>query len=180
MDANAQPLRVGLVPGVTPDKWIQRWRERQRRSIVLIPVEAPDQVYALLERRVDLCFVRSGSRTDDLHLIALYEEAMVVVVPIDHVVECFRRSLDESELIDEELLPMEGAHTLDMVAAGAGVVIVPQSVARLHRRQDVTYRPVSDLPPSPIGLSWRKDTTDPGIETFIGIVRGRTERSSRG
>ncbi len=179
MNVNGQPLQVGLVPGVTPDKWIQRWRDRQRRSIVLVPVEESDQVDALLEQRVDLCFVRSGSRTDDLHLIALYDEAMVVVVPADHVAIAFDE-LSFADIADEESLPMEGAHTIDMVAAGAGVVIVPQSVARLHRRRDVTYRPVSDLPTSPIGVSWRKDTTDPGIETFIGIVRGRTERSSRG
>ena len=167
------------MPGVTPDKWIQRWRERQRRSIVLVPVDEPDQANALLEERVDLCFVRSGSRTDDLHLIALYDEDMVVVVPVDHVASAFD-ALSVADLADEESLPMEGAHTIDMVAAGAGVVIVPQSVARLHRRRDVTARPVSDLPPSPIGMSWRKESTDPGIETFIGIVRGRTERSSRG
>lgn len=164
---------------MTPDKWIQRWRERQRRSIVLVPVEEPDQVNALLEQRVDLCFVRDGSRTDDLHLIALYDEAMVVVVPMDHVASAFD-DLTVADLADEETLPMDGDHTIDLVAAGAGIVIVPQSVARLHRRCDVTYRPVSDLPPSPIGISWRKETTDPGIDTFIGIVRGRTERSTRG
>jgi DNA-binding transcriptional LysR family regulator len=167
------------VPGVTPDKWIQRWRERQRRSIMLVPVEEADQEDALLERRVDLCFVRSGSRTDDLHLIALYEEAMVVMVSNDHVVSAFEEVSDD-ELIDENVLPMAGSATIDMVAADAGVVIVPQSVARLHRRRDVTYRPVNDHAHSRIGLSWRSDTTDPGIETFIGIVRGRTERSSRG
>jgi hypothetical protein len=58
-------------------------------------------------------------------------------------------------------------------------VIVPMSVARLHHRKDLTYRPVTDVAESQIGLAWLSGTSDPRIETFIGIVRGRTERSSR-
>ena len=54
------------------------------------------------------------------------------------------------------------------------------SVARLHQRKDTAYRPVSDLPPTKVGLAWRVDNEDPRVQTFIGIVRGRTERSSRG
>ncbi len=163
---------------MTPDKWIQRWRERQRRPIEIINITEAEQAEAVLDQSVDLCFVRFGSRTDDLHLIPLYTETMVVVVANEHVVEAFDE-VTMADLADEEVLPMEGAHTFDLVAAGSGVTIVPQSVARLHRRKDVTARPVSDLPESPIGVSWRSDTTDPGIDTFIGIVRGRTERSTR-
>ena len=65
------------------------------------------------------------------------------------------------------------------VAAGTGVVVVPMSVARLHHRKDVTYRPVSDLAPTTVGLAWRADDDDERVQTFIGIVRGRTARSSR-
>jgi hypothetical protein len=44
----------------------------------------------------------------------------------------------------------------------------------------VTFRPVTDLPTTKVGLAWRVDNDDPRIQYFIGIVRGRTERSSRG
>ena len=53
------------------------------------------------------------------------------------------------------------------------------SVARLHARKDVTYRPVSDLPPTTVGLAWLVDNDDPRVQTFIGIVRGRSVNSSR-
>ena len=33
---------------------------------------------------------------------------------------------------------------------------------------------------SQVGLAWRVEDPDPLVETFIGIVRGRTARSSRG
>jgi hypothetical protein len=67
----------------------------------------------------------------------------------------------------------------ETIAAGTGIVIVPKSVARLHNRKDVVAVPVAGVPESQVGLAWRTDATDTRIETFIGIIRGRTERSSR-
>jgi DNA-binding transcriptional LysR family regulator len=68
---------------------------------------------------------------------------------------------------------------VEVVASGTGVVIVPMSIARLHNRKDVTYRVVTDLEPTTVGLAWLTDNEDPWVQRFIGIVRGRTERSSR-
>ena len=56
---------------------------------------------------------------------------------------------------------------------------MPMSVARLHSRKDVTYRTVTDLPSTTVGLAWLVENDDPRVQTFIGIVRGRSERSSR-
>lgn len=200
-DAGPQgPLRVGLVAGVTPDKWVRRWRERERRRLDLVPVEESAQLDAVRGGRVELCFVRAQARTEDCHVIALYDEEQVVVAAMDHLVSIaeavtLRDLAEEQLLLDPESVPgwreastrtrldwprMSVSEAIELAATGAGVVIVPQSVARLHHRKDLTYRPVSDLPPVPIGLAWRVEATDPGIETFIGIVRGRTERSSRG
>jgi DNA-binding transcriptional LysR family regulator len=182
-----------------PDKWISRWRERERRSIVVHPVTESEQLTVVLTGTVDVCFVRSQSRTEECHVIPLYVEQQVVVVPLDHVVTAFD-TVDLADLDDEQLLQaparipgwaevttanrldwptMTDAEAIELAATGAGIVIVPQSVARLHHRKDVTFRPVADLTPTPIGLAWLKLANDPGIDTFIGIVRGRTERSSR-
>ena len=61
-----------------------------------------------------------------------------------------------------------------------GVLVVPQSLARLHHRRDLTYRTVTDAPQSSVALSWLEDETTDLMETFIGIVRGRTVNSTRG
>jgi hypothetical protein len=66
------------------------------------------------------------------------------------------------------------------VAAQAGIVIVPMSVARVHHRKDVVAVPVTGVEETQVGLAWPRDAEDPRVEVFIGIVRGRTERSSRG
>jgi len=60
------------------------------------------------------------------------------------------------------------------------VIVVPMSLARLQHRRDVVHRPVSDAPGSTVGLAWRRDFEDDRVETFIGVVRGRTANSSRG
>src|SRR5690606_38092711 len=67
-----------------------------------------------------------------------------------------------------------------LVAAGVGLLYVPQSLARLHHRKDLTYRPVTDAPQSSVALSWPQDATTDLVEDFIGIVRGRTVNSTRG
>lgn len=57
---------------------------------------------------------------------------------------------------------------------------MPQSLARLHHRRDLTYRTLVDAPQSSIALSWPQDATTDLVEDFIGIVRGRTVNSTRG
>ena len=75
--------------------------------------------------------------------------------------------------------PMSVKDAVEVVASGTGVAVVPMSVARLHHRRDVTTRVVTDLPRRRSGWpGW--DNDDPWVQRFIGIVRGRTERSLRG
>ncbi|HET6627035.1 MAG TPA: LysR substrate-binding domain-containing protein [Nocardioidaceae bacterium] len=176
------PFRIAFVPGVTPDKWSRIWQQRERGTpLELLPVEETDQISVLHEHVADMSFVRLPVEREGLHLIPLYREVPVVVVPVDHVVTAFDEVsaadlADEHRLVDPSITTRQAVET---VAAGTGIVIVPMSIARLHHRKDVTYRPVTDLPESQIALAWLTGPEDPRIEAFIGIVRGRTERSSR-
>ncbi|HEU5486864.1 MAG TPA: LysR substrate-binding domain-containing protein, partial [Microlunatus sp.] len=69
---------------------------------------------------------------------------------------------------------------VEIAASGAGVAIVPMSVARLHHRRDVVHRPVRGLPPTTVALIWLIDRDDAVTQAFVGVVRGRTPRTSRG
>jgi DNA-binding transcriptional LysR family regulator len=85
--------------------------------------------------------------------------------------------------IDPDGDPARAATTeevISWVANGAGVTIMPMSLARLHRRKDVTYRLLADGPVSSVGLVWLRDNDSPLVEEMVGIVRGRTANSSRG
>lgn len=76
--------------------------------------------------------------------------------------------------------PPTTAEAIAWVAAGAGVTIVPMSLARLHHRKDVTHRVLDGGPAAPVGLVWVSERTTDLVDELIGIVRGRTVNSSRG
>jgi hypothetical protein len=52
-------------------------------------------------------------------------------------------------------------------------------VARLHHRKDVVSRPVTDLDPTSVALAWLVEKDDERAQRFVGVVRGRSARSSR-
>lgn len=193
-------FRLAYVPGVTPAKWAGVWAERVREvPLRLLQTPAAEVVPLLRNGGVDAAFVRLPVDREGLHVIPLYVETTVVVVPKDHVVA----AVDEVELADladedvfeplDDVLtwddrpgqpaftrPETTAGAIELVASGAGVLLLPQSLARLHHRRDLTYRTVTDAPQSQIGLAWLDAETTDLMEELIGIVRGRTPNSSRG
>ncbi len=175
----ADPFRVAFVPGVMPDKWLNRWRERRRDRLEAFLVDVDDQRSVLYDGRADMCFVRLPVDRDGLHVIPLYSEDAVVVMSTEHLLSVLDEVTDE-DLEDVLLNDGPAQQAVETAAAGTGVVVVPASIARLHRRKDVTVRSYVDGEPSEVALAWRADLDDPRAEEFVGIVRGRTAQSSRG
>jgi DNA-binding transcriptional LysR family regulator len=180
----ARSLTVGFVPGVTPGKWTRRWEERLPDiPLTVFQCTEADQLQILRDGRADLSFVRLPVEREGLSLIPLYKELPVVVAPKEHDVALYDDEVPLAELAGENFLDPEamgGAKLgIEVVASGAGVMILPMSVARLYNRKDVVYRPVAGADQTQIGLAWLTERTDETIEEFIGIVRGRTAQSSR-
>lgn len=178
--ARSRGLRIGFVPGVTLTKWRRIWGERYPRTPLEVVEVAEDEQRAVLgDGRVDLCFARLPVDREGLHVIPLYEEQPVVVVPKDHPVAAFD-TVTLADLAGEELLDADvPVDPIDLVAGGVGLAVVPQSVARSRSRRDLVHRPVTDAEPTTIGLCWLQDDDRPETEDFIGVVRGRTANSSR-
>ena len=193
-------FKLAYVPGATPAKWVRTWGERVPEvPLTLVPVAPADAAALLRARDADAALLRSPIDRDGLHAIPLYTETTVVVVPKDHLIAA-ADEVSTVDLADEVVLhplddtlawetrpgrpavsrPESTADAIELVAAGAGVLVVPQSLARLHHRRDLTYRPVVDAPQSSVALSWLEEETTDLMEQFIGIVRGRTVNSTRG
>ncbi|MGW3688003.1 LysR family substrate-binding domain-containing protein [Streptomyces sp. NPDC005125] len=193
-------FRLAYVPGVTPTKWVRIWNERLSEiPLTLVAVTTAEASDVLRGGGADAGFVRLPIDRTDLSAIPLYTETTVVVIPKDHIAAAVDE-VSAEDLADEIVLhplddtldwerppgrpaierPATTADAIDLVAAGVGLLIVPQSLARLHHRKDLTYRPVTGVPESRIALSWPEDATTDMVEDFIGIVRGRTVNSSRG
>lgn len=182
--------------GATPDKWARRWRERFPEPLELIPVEEEEQLTVLRDGRADMVIARWPVPDEDLHRIALYEEQPVVVVGKEHAAAAFDE-LTAADLSGEQFPrgvpagvpdpvdqlpfpPMTVKDAVEVAASGTGVVVLPLSVARLHHRKDVVAVEVTDLPTTQVGLVWLRDRDDDRTQAFVGIVKGRTARSSRG
>ncbi|TDW21733.1 LysR family substrate-binding domain-containing protein [Kribbella kalugense] len=193
-------FRLGYVPGVTPAKWARIWAERLPRvPLELIQVTAAEAPDLVRRSEVDTALLRLPIDRDGLHAIPLYVEQTVVVVPKDHLVtaadevtvddladELMLHPQDDvldwdrppGRLIDER--PPTTTEAVALVAMGTGLLVVPQSLARLHHRKDLTYRPLTDAPESQVALVWPEGEPSNLMEQFIGIVRGRTANSTRG
>ncbi|MDT8911917.1 LysR family substrate-binding domain-containing protein [Amycolatopsis sp. PS_44_ISF1] len=193
-------FKLGYVPGVTPSKWVRIWQERSPRvPLVLVATPAAEAAALVREGEADAVLLRLPIDRTGLHAIPLYTETTVVVVPKDHLLSA-ADEVSVSDLAEDVVLhplddpldwaqppgrpararPATTADAIELVAAGVGLVAVPQSLARLHHRKDLTYRTLTDAPESRVALSWPDEETSDLMELFIGIVRGRTVNSTRG
>lgn len=192
-------FRLGAVPGATPGKWIDTWKRRMPHvTLELVPIDAETQRQSIDE--LDAALIRLPLVDDTLHLIPLYDEAPVVVASAEsHLLAV--DELDPADLagevlitpLDDVLGPLEipgiltpdfaplntTADAIATAATGVGIVIVPMSLARLHQRKDADHRPLRGGPSSTVALAWPREHTTPDVDTFVGIVRGRTSNSSR-
>ncbi|NBE56385.1 LysR family transcriptional regulator substrate-binding protein [Streptomyces boluensis] len=193
-------FRLAYVPGATPAKWVRIWNERLPDiPLTLVAVDAADADGLLRDGDADAGLVRLPVDRTYFSAIPLYTETSVVVIPKDHLAAAFEE-LTADDIADEIVLhplddpfdwerppgqpalerPETTADAIELVAAGIGLLVVPQSLARLHHRKDLTYRTITDVPQSEIALAWPEERTTDLVDDFIGIVRGRTVNSTRG
>lgn len=193
-------LTLGYVPGGTPAKWARIWAERHPEiPLQLRALAAADAAEAVRAGTVDVALLRLPTDTSGLAVIPLYEETTVAVVPTDHILSAVDE-ITAADLDGEPMLrprdnvvawadapgtpldhrPETTEDAMELVAAGIGALIVPQSLARLYHRKDLTYRPITDAPTCPVALAVPEGSTPGPVQEFIGIVRGRKPGSSRG
>jgi len=193
-------LTLGYVPGGTPAKWARIWAQRHPEvPLTLRAVAAADAAAEVRAGTVDVALLRLPADTSALAVIPLYEETTVAVVPTDHLLSA-ADEVTSADLDGEPiLLPLDDVvawtdapgisidhrpetteDAIELVAAGIGALIVPQSLARLYHRRDLTYRPIADAPTCLVALAFPEGPQSALVEEFTGIVRGRKPGSSRG
>ncbi len=196
---------IAFVAGVTPTKWTRIWGDRRPDvPLTVFRTETAEQITVLHDGRAEVSLVRLPINETNLSVINLYSEIPVVVASKDHAtlqaetvlladlaaehllqdpddVPEWRDLADEVRDGTRRPLPLmrDLDETMELVAAGVGIIIVPHGVARLYGRKDVVSRPVTGVADTQIALAWITRETTADIEEFIGIVRGRSKASSR-
>ncbi|MFC7401525.1 LysR family transcriptional regulator substrate-binding protein [Citricoccus sp. GCM10030269] len=158
--------------------------------------------------------LRSGGvDPESVHVVRFYEEDPVVCIGRDHLLAAWdvdrdgpvswtelETALDTDTRLDPEEFappppedPLEAPEVpgagermaLEIVASGAGYVVLPASVARMFGRKDVMTLPLAQGPGPDrhpgwaVGLAWLKAVDSPLVQDFIGAAKGRRPRSSR-
>ena len=160
-----------------------------------------EQIAALKEGRIDVGFGRIPLDDPAIERQLLRNEKLIAAVPVNHAVLGRRRPVRLADLATEPLIVYPKAPrpsyadqvlalyrdrglkppglyevrelqtALGLVAAGAGVCLVPASVERL-RRDDVAYWPLDqEQAVSPIIMSSRKGDRSPEIALILKLIR---------
>ncbi|HWO39558.1 MAG TPA: LysR family substrate-binding domain-containing protein, partial [Candidatus Acidoferrum sp.] len=160
-----------------------------------------DQVDQLLERRLDIGFLRTPINAPEvIHTTVLHREPFVLLLPASHP-RATKRSLRLEELQDSNFVMYtrklaSGFHDrilgiinsagfsphvvqeagemytlISLVASGLGVAIAPASI-QLHHTRGVVVRPLpNDLPFSEISLAANSSNLSPCTQLFIDLAK---------
>lgn len=187
-----QSLTIGFMPGITvTPAMIAFTALHPDVNVRLLRTTWEDQVAVLLDGRADVGIVRLPIDRQGLEVHPLFQEPRVVMVPIGHRL-ADRRSVTVKDLAAEHLLQDPNAvpewrdvalelqsgerpevpvihqveEKLELVAAGAGICVLPLSTANFYTRPDVIPLPVDDLGPNEVALAWVAARRSPLIRDF--------------
>lgn len=156
------------------------------------------QIAALLNRTTNICLIRGTPAERDLSSKLAWREEVVLAVPRSHRLAQRKRIAlgdlaaeehvvldpDSSDFaryvqtccVDAGFLPKVSQQVVDaqsipsLIAAGFGVALVPQSIARFTTT-DIVFRPIRPSPPTAdVFLVFRKDETSMVVHNFIKLA----------
>jgi DNA-binding transcriptional LysR family regulator len=165
-----------------------------------------DQVDVLHDGRVDVAFVALPVDARGLELLPFQTDQRVAALPVDHAA-ADRSEISIDDLAADPVIIQGGAtdewnafhnvdprpdgshplhgpaadnfqEKLELVAAGAAVSFLPESVAKHYVPPGVVYVPVPDIPPIEICIAWKPERSSPLVDGFIRAVRSSGPTSS--
>jgi DNA-binding transcriptional LysR family regulator len=166
----------------------------------LFEMNTSEQKVALLERRINLGFVRPDLKDESIIVEKLFEESIVLAVPSGHKYSD-RHSINITDIAKDPLIcfprlpepsfgsfilgvcraygfePIVVQHAgelqtaLSLVAGGMGIALLPNSIRKIER-EGVVYLPLNEpVPKTTLSVAFRKDDTSPTLKSFLEILR---------
>jgi DNA-binding transcriptional LysR family regulator len=165
-----------------------------------------DQADVLRDGRVDVAFVALPVDTRGLELLPFHTEQRVAVLPIDHPA-ADRSEISIDDLAGDPVIIQGGAsdewnafhnvdprpdgshprrgpiannfqEKLELVATGAAVSFLPESVAKHYIPPGIVYMPVPDIAPIEVCIAWKLERSSRLVDGFIRAVRSTASTSS--
>jgi DNA-binding transcriptional LysR family regulator len=162
-------LAVGFAPGITGTEVLRRYSRENPDVEVLVRGVDDD---------VDVAWIRTAEESGVDGVVPLYDDPDLLALPTAHPMG----GLAELSLADltEPLLCRDSVETtLDAVAVGVGLALVPASVAATRQRPDITFRSLADTPRYRVALSVASECRQrPEVEEFVRIAVDAHQDSS--
>ncbi|TGE02255.1 LysR substrate-binding domain-containing protein [Methylobacterium nonmethylotrophicum] len=184
---------------------IRLFGERHPSVLVRLHEMAPgEQPAALHARRTDLGFLRRPPDDPSLRVVRAWPEAVGVALPAGHRLAS-RPAITLADLRDEAYLSLrlhdsrfardlwdaclaagfaprlvqqvvESASLVNLVAAGLGVALVPESIG-IVPRPDIVYRPLAGPAPVADVCALHRVPAGPVAENFLALMRSEFGRA---
>ncbi len=197
-------LAIAFVSSATFEVLPVVLREFQKRypkvQLDLFEMNTTEQKVALLERRINLGFVRPDLADEIIETEKIIEEPIVLAVPAGHKYT-EQKSISLAKLSADPLIcfprmpePSFGSFivgvcrehgfepnvvqhagelqtALSLVAGGMGLALLPNSIRKIDR-EGVVYIPLTEpVPKTTLSIAYRKDDTSPILKAFLEILR---------
>ncbi|MFG2357198.1 LysR family transcriptional regulator [Streptomyces sp. NPDC048521] len=183
---------IGFMPGITVTAAVVALTSRRPGlEVRLLRTSWDDQVEVLRDGRADVSVVRLPIDQQGLQVQPLFQEPRVVVLPAGHRL-AGEPSVTIADLAGEHLLQDPDAvpewrdtalemrekdrpkvpvihqveEKLELVAAGAGICVLPLSTAGFYTRSDVIPVPLEGVGPNRVCLAWVASRRSPLIHDF--------------
>jgi DNA-binding transcriptional LysR family regulator len=183
---------IGFMPGITVTSAVVALTSRRPGlEVRLLRTSWVDQVDVLRDGRADVSIVRLPVDQQGLQVRPLFQEPRVVVLPAGHRL-AGEPSVTIADLAGEHLLQDPDAvpewrdtalemrekdrpkvpvihqveEKLELVAAGAGICVIPLSTAGFYTRSDVVPVRLEGVAPNQVCLAWVAARRSPLIHEF--------------
>ncbi|GHJ34564.1 LysR family transcriptional regulator [Streptomyces sp. TS71-3] len=194
--AERPTFTIGFMPGITVTPAVRALTAKHPAlSVRLLRTGWNDQVEVLRDGRADVSIVRLPADQSGLHVQPLFAEPRLAVLPADHRL-AGKSAVTVGDLADDHLLqdpdavpewrdvarelrtgeraevpPIDSVEEkLELVAAGAGICVLPLSTAAFYTRRDVVAVPVDGLGPGQVCLAWTATRRSPLIRDFADLA----------
>ena len=169
-------------------------------ELTLLEMAALEQKQALIDRRINVGFMRPSVEDAIIKTEPLLDEAIILACPTEHPFSS-KDSVALSKLAGEPVIsfprvpePSFGAYLTDLcrkagfepkivqetgevntalslVAGGIGISLMPASIKAITRA-GVVYVPLKKpVPTTVINVAYRRDDTSPALKAFLAIMR---------
>jgi DNA-binding transcriptional LysR family regulator len=172
----AERLVLGFAPGLSVATLVREWASvRPGVELAVVQLNWWEQLDSVRDGRVDVGYLRTIGSPEGLRKIDVGSEPKVLCLPARHRL-ARRRKLRMADLAGESMLDVEARRLgtveekLQLVAAGEGLVLVPQSVANAYARPGLVYRPVVDGPHMHLSIAVASGRRPAHIEQFLALA----------